>query len=92
MEAPADNVIADLLDDLVENVLVKERKQKHLSTATLYRCDDPSVIAIAYSYKEMLRIVEDYRSRPDNNFYHATNTFSDLIGPGTKSIILSELY
>ena len=63
--------IVDLLDTLVDDVIHKERQANriHKSTATLFRCDDPSAIAIAYSYQEMDRIVKEYRSQPVNHFH-----------------------
>ena len=63
--------IADVLDTLVDDVIHKERRinRLHKSTATLFRCDDPSAIAIAYSYQEMNRIVKDYRYQPGNHFH-----------------------
>ena len=62
--------IVDLLDTLVDDVIHKERQttRVHKSTATLFRCDDPSEIAVAYSYEEMTWIVEEYRKRPENVF------------------------
>ena len=65
------NEIVDLLDYVVEKAITRERSTilKHKSTATLYRCDDPSAIAVAHSYQEMNRIVEEYRHRPENEFF-----------------------
>ena len=62
--------IADLLDTLVDDVIHKERQtnRSYKSTATLFRCDDPSSIAVAYSYEEMNWIVEEFRKRPENVF------------------------
>uniref|UniRef100_A0A7M5XAY6 Uncharacterized protein n=1 Tax=Clytia hemisphaerica TaxID=252671 RepID=A0A7M5XAY6_9CNID len=63
--------IARLLDGLVDDVIHRDRTVNRInkSTGTLYRCDDPSVIAVAHSFEEMNRIIEEYRSRPENEFH-----------------------
>ena len=71
--------ISDLLDTLVDDVIHKERKTRnrsHKSTSTLFRCDDPSEIAVAHSYEEMTQIVEEYRSRPENDFHKFAHVIS----------------
>ena len=64
-------VIAKLLDELVDDVVQKDRisTRLHKSTAPLFRCEDPSAIVVAHSYEEMIRIIEEYQSQPENEFH-----------------------
>ena len=83
-----ENEVLSLLDDVIDDVIYKERQSNkvHKSTSTLFRCDDPSEIAIAYSYQEMNRIVEEYQNQTGIEFhkiYYGISNASKyyLIGP-----------
>ena len=80
------NKIANLLDDLVENVIRKERfRHKHETTATMYRCFDPSAIVVAHTYGEMYRIVEEYRNQSKSHFFMSSYKISGTIEDFEKS-------
>ena len=84
---PTQTEILSLLDVLIDDVINKERDsdRSHKSTTTLFRCDDPSVIVVAHSYEEMIRIVEEYRGHPGNCFNRTWHGLASADAVSSKS-------
>ena len=70
---PTEKEVLSLLDGLIADVIHKERQSNEIQKSTAITFDDPSAVAVAYSYEEMIRIVEEFRKRPGNIFHKLSN-------------------